>query len=442
MPLNINVGGTWKTAKPYIKVGGIWKQATGYLNVGGVWKNLTSIVANLTTDPGSVIANPYSSAISSNGARSIVTDKLGNIYICFIASLTNGATQGAHIYKSSDGGATWSSLAFPNNPTSYAQSSPSIAVDANDNLHVAWVGTDSTYNSAMNVKYARYESATSSWKSWSGSTFKYLTVGNAYSQYTPAIATSPTGSYIHIVWSGYNAVWSSYSQIWYYKSGDSGDNWASGGSVINNITYNQDNPSIAVDASGYVSIAWAEKNSFSPSRNVIAFNWAYNNGDTFTGKKTAVSDGTWDCTEPCVAVDASGHAHISYTLQASGGNRIQYVKHNKDNGMFVDHASGFGYISGYNQGSSTIMVDASGGIHIMWFGLDTGSQTYYQIKYSYYDGVTTPVSFSAWVNKTSQSFFHVSPSLCITAKNVTLPLFVYRNSTSQQINFMGAGTLS
>lgn len=34
----LNVGGTWKTATPWVNVGGVWKQATPSVNVGGTWK--------------------------------------------------------------------------------------------------------------------------------------------------------------------------------------------------------------------------------------------------------------------------------------------------------------------------------------------------------------------------------------------------------------------
>lgn len=36
--MRINVGGTWKSAQPWVKVGGVWKKATPYIRQGGVWK--------------------------------------------------------------------------------------------------------------------------------------------------------------------------------------------------------------------------------------------------------------------------------------------------------------------------------------------------------------------------------------------------------------------
>lgn len=35
---SLNVGGTWKSATPWVNVGGTWKQATAYTKQGGVWK--------------------------------------------------------------------------------------------------------------------------------------------------------------------------------------------------------------------------------------------------------------------------------------------------------------------------------------------------------------------------------------------------------------------
>jgi len=36
--LNLNVGGTWKQATPWVNVGGTWRQAYAYTRQGGVWK--------------------------------------------------------------------------------------------------------------------------------------------------------------------------------------------------------------------------------------------------------------------------------------------------------------------------------------------------------------------------------------------------------------------
>ncbi|MEK4008321.1 hypothetical protein [Paenibacillus sp. FSL H3-0333] len=45
MPFNINVGGTWKTAKPSVNVGGAWKPvSSAYVNVGGTWRKFYNSV--------------------------------------------------------------------------------------------------------------------------------------------------------------------------------------------------------------------------------------------------------------------------------------------------------------------------------------------------------------------------------------------------------------
>lgn len=36
--VQVNVGGAWKYATPYVKVNGVWKQADRWVKVGGVWK--------------------------------------------------------------------------------------------------------------------------------------------------------------------------------------------------------------------------------------------------------------------------------------------------------------------------------------------------------------------------------------------------------------------
>lgn len=87
MPVNINVGGIWKTANPKINVGGVWKDAIVWVRAGSVWKQCTdaggaSVTFSWTSAPtnsikingvlyggtGSVVKTGTSAAIHVSGA--------------------------------------------------------------------------------------------------------------------------------------------------------------------------------------------------------------------------------------------------------------------------------------------------------------------------------------------------------------------------------------
>lgn len=57
--LQVNVGGSWHNAKPFVNVAGSWRTVqNGYVNVGGSWRQFFQALTNVTASgPGSVSGN-------------------------------------------------------------------------------------------------------------------------------------------------------------------------------------------------------------------------------------------------------------------------------------------------------------------------------------------------------------------------------------------------
>jgi hypothetical protein len=123
------------------------------------------------------------------------------------------------------------------NGGSYSQSNPSAVVDSSGVIHAAWHGTDSTDTTTNNIRYSK---STDSGATWSSMT--KLTSGNSYNQYYPSITTDKSNK-IYVVWHGYDAgVTTSYVNIRKITSND-GVTWGSVTTLTSNTTASTTFPS-------------------------------------------------------------------------------------------------------------------------------------------------------------------------------------------------------
>ena len=130
-------------------------------------------------------------ARTSNGDLHCVwTDKRGDYYQIYYA-------------KSTDGGQNWVETALTSE--NYYQLYPSIAIDSNDYIHITWCGMHSGSTTYYQIRYILNNG---SWQS-----IENLTSGD-YHQSNPSIAID-SNDYIHIAWYGKHSSSTSYNQIRY-----------------------------------------------------------------------------------------------------------------------------------------------------------------------------------------------------------------------------------
>ena len=144
------------------------------------------------------------------GAPSIAVDSTDNLHVVWDGlSSAHPGVSNIQYSKYTD---SWSSPGFITTDESYNQSNAALAVDSFDNLHVVWSGLSSTYPNVTNIQYSKYTD------SWSSPVF--ITTGNSHSQSSPSIAVDSSDN-LHVVWNGLSSTYPNRNNIMYSQYTDS-----------------------------------------------------------------------------------------------------------------------------------------------------------------------------------------------------------------------------
>lgn len=151
---------------------------------------------------------------------------------------TNGTSKQIFYASSGDEGITWveEQISFP--PLDKDQWCPSIAVDSQDNIHVVWHGSGWGVNALKyNIQY-RMRSP-SGWQEWIG-----LTAIDQY-QYDPSIAVDSEDN-VHVAWRGKGwGTYTGHNNIQYLVKTSSGWQAQEG---LTDVASDQSHPAIALDS--------------------------------------------------------------------------------------------------------------------------------------------------------------------------------------------------
>jgi hypothetical protein len=297
-------------------------------------------------------------------------------------------TNRVYYAKSVDNGETWTETQLD----SYSGSeTPCIAIDGNDYLHVAWIGSDGVSNEDQ----LRYRKFTTSWQA-----VETLTTEGDYEQTTGPAIVIDSSNVIHIVWCGKDSSLSpTYAQVRYIKNTGS---W----SAISNLTsgnYTQEYACLAIGPNDNLHVAWRGNHAGSTTYTRARY---IRYTDAWQSIEDLTSDDyhSWD---PCLAVDSSGNIHCVYTKAATifvNGDIKYRIRTTSWQGE-VDITTE-GAVSSYDQLDSGIAIDGAGNLHVAWEGEHAGSPTIYQVRYRLYNG-----SWQAIENLTSYSVDQRVPNL-------------------------------
>lgn len=219
---------------------------------------------------------------------SIAVDSMDNLHVVWSGtSFPGDSTWNIRYMKFTKTTGLWSA---PTNLTtetgSRHQQAPTIAIDGNNNLHVAWDGQRPGIGYGLNViRYRKYTNATLTW----GAKLNVSIEGYDFDQMWSSIAINNSNG-IHLVWYGRNAVTGTY-QIIRHRSSPDGVTWGSfttaSSSTPANYCYE---PSISIDGNNKIFVTWKMKTTTKYDDYVSN---STNGGTTF-GTSTAIIADAYD----------------------------------------------------------------------------------------------------------------------------------------------------
>jgi len=305
---------------------------------------------------------------------SLAVDGSGNLYVAW-ADWRNGDDD-IYFAKSTDSGATWSTDIKVNDDTgSTEQHDPSLAVDGSGNVYVAW--EDGYYNSAGGFRGDIYfAKSTDGGATWSANVQVNddIGLGEQYG-YNPSMTADGSGN-VYVAWEdGYydSSDDHFYADIYFAKSTDGGTIWSANTQVNNDAGFaDQYAPSLAVDSSGNIYAAWKdERNKYSD----IYFAKSTDGGATWSTDVTVDND-TGLASEPSLAVNGSGNLYVAWD-DRSWNYDIYFAKSTDGGATWSEDVKANDDAGPGFEGHPSLAVDGGGNLYAVWEDGAYGSSDYY-----------------------------------------------------------------
>jgi len=198
---------------------------------------------------------------------------------------------------------------------------PSLVVDAVGNVHIAW-GDITNYagsGTGYDIFYKRWEVSTSTW-----TTTEVVSTESTSFAWHPSITVDATGN-VHIAWQDLTNYAGSEtdSDVFYKRWEVSTSTWTTTEVVSTESTGHSYELSIVTDVEGNVYLAWEDDTDYGSGTDVDIF-YKYWEASTSTWSTTEVvsTESTSGSNDPSITVDAAGNVHVSwrdYTNYDSAG---------------------------------------------------------------------------------------------------------------------------
>ena len=242
---------------------------------------------------------------------SIAVDSIGNVYVVWHeGSDYGGSGADADIfYKRWDSSTTsWSITEVISTESSAPSYHPTILVDSVNNVHIAW--DDSTnYAGAgtdYDIFYKCWNASTSSW-----TTTEVVTTESVYISSNPSLAVDSAGN-IHIAWEFFNG--NTWYAIHYKRWNSSTSSWTTPEIVSTEGTTAVYNPSLAVDSSDNIHVAWEDYTNYAGAGTDydIFYKCWISSTSSWTTTEVVSTESTGHSYRPSLAVDSAGNIHVAW----------------------------------------------------------------------------------------------------------------------------------
>jgi hypothetical protein len=272
------------------------------------------------------VVSTESTAPSVNPA--IAVDEIGNIHVAW-ADFTNYGGAGLyppHIFYKyyNTTSKLWNKTALVNIESKRDATFPTIAVDDGRNVHIAWEDCSNYLGTGNDgeIFYKCWNASTASWMS------TVIITDDEYYSLRPQIIADSLGK-IHIVWAQHTGSGTCY-EIMYTNLNLTSGSWSENEFISDLDLKSSETPAIGVDSSGNIYVTWADAYDYSGTGYNIVYK-VRNASSTVWGTMTIIStesDGTSN--NPSIAIDLSGYIHIVWddrtNYQGSGIDRDIFYK--------------------------------------------------------------------------------------------------------------------
>jgi parallel beta-helix repeat protein len=241
---------------------------------------------------------------------------------------------------------------------------PSLAVDSSGNIHIAWHDQTDYGDSGTDndIFYKKYVPD----NGWT--TTEVVSTESTDDSYYPSLAVDSSGN-IHIAWQEWNTTSISYDV--FYKRYEVGVGWTTTELVSTESTGDSHQPSLAVDVGGNVHIAWYDNTDYNDSgTDYDVFYKRYEVGVGWTSTEVISIQSTDYSFLPSLAVDVGGNVHIAwYDYDDIAGSGTDYDVFYKRYEVGVGWTSAE-LVSTESTGDSyypSLAVDSGGNVHVAWY---------------------------------------------------------------------------
>jgi hypothetical protein len=262
-----------------------------------------------------------------NQYPSICTDTLGNLWVFWDGTWSASGT-GAHdnirYIRYWKANTTWSRIYnLTNDPAAANINEAAVcAIDGNNNIHVTWYGMHNSSTTAYNIRYRKWTHSTDSWGSILDIT-NYTTA--VYHQFIPTIAVD-TNDNVHIAWYGQHASSTVNYQI-RYRNSTNGVTWNPTVNITWGSFYDQAVPVLVINNSNYVNIVWQGKYASSGTGSKFQIrNISKNPNTAVWGRITNITTLTTEQNHPTITVDTADLTRVIWNSKTGGSYYQIYCK--------------------------------------------------------------------------------------------------------------------
>lgn len=260
-------------------------------------------------------------------SRKLVTDAQGRFYVAYRKKFRQTQASRYHIFvaRSSDSGATWTVLNQGRPVESvgdYTQRVPSLAIDANNVLHLVWYGEDagSTAPDARQIKYVRSTDGGASWSPWQNIAPVSGYTNQTLWQEHPIIYATGNGK-LAIAWQGRDATYLTDSQIKFIQSTDGGVTWSAWRNINPAPGRYFSRPSLVAAPNGSVLYLGAYSGTVSTFAQLV---WSIStDGGATWSPWSAVSPSDQDQRHLSLVVDDAGRIYAAWRQRPHGADATQ-----------------------------------------------------------------------------------------------------------------------